>query len=69
MPPCELIAVTFGEFQTWISDGELRLHHDRIQWFEAGADGDPLLRGPQARLLLERSPHVGLEDEQVLVVV
>ena len=66
---CELVAVTYGEFQSWYNYGELRVSADRLVYLEQDADGKPDPDSAHTVLLTERFPQLSLEDEEGVLIV
>jgi hypothetical protein len=66
---CELVSVTYGEFQSWYNYGELRLTAERVIHLEQMEDGIADVKSPHVALLMERLPQLSLEDEEGLLIV
>jgi hypothetical protein len=66
---CHLIAVTFGEFQSWFRYGQIRLNANRIVVLERDEGGAPRRDGAYVGILLEQLPFLSHEDEEGVVVV
>lgn len=65
----ELVGITYGEFQSWYNYGEIRLGVDRFVHMEVDEDNAPDSASLHAAILFERTPQLGLEDEEGLLLV
>jgi len=68
---CELVGVTYGEFQSWYNYGEIRVSADRLVSLAvtAGEEAEPDQTSPHAGTLMEHLPQLSLEDEEGLLLV
>jgi hypothetical protein len=64
-----LVAVTFGEFQSWFRYGQIRLNANRIVVLERDEAGAPRRDGAYVGVLLEQLPFLSHEDEEGVVIV
>ena len=66
---CVLIGMTYGEFQSWYSYGEIRLGVGRFVHIEMHKNSAPDPESPYAAILFERTPQLRLEDEEGILLV
>ncbi|NCB27526.1 MAG: hypothetical protein EOM62_19035 [Bacteroidia bacterium] len=63
------ITVSFGEFQVWYNSGELRCNVDRFVAVTIGSDNNPIIDDFVCKRILDRMPHVDMEEEHSVVLV
>ncbi|MFQ3246878.1 MAG: hypothetical protein ACI9WC_001487 [Arenicella sp.] len=66
---CEMIGLSFGEFQSWYYSGDIRLSSDRFVNIEISEDGTPVSGCSYIPCLFERLPDIGLDDEEGILLI
>ena len=66
---CKFVGVTYSEFLSWYSYGELRIGSSRVVELETTPDGSPDPESPHVPNLLERVPQLNLDDEEGILLI
>ena len=66
---CNMVGVTYTEFQSWYNYGEMRICSSRVVDLETTPDGTPEPESPHVLTLLERIPQLSLQDEEGVLLI